>query len=74
MTCREFTEFLSAYLDAELTADERMTFDLHHILSGYGMTWRGEIELSAWELGSGGCAWRPTPGSTGCSGPWGDCS
>ena len=33
--------------------------DLHHILGGYGMTWRGEIELAAWELGSGGCAWRP---------------
>ena len=23
------------------------------------MTWRGEIELAAWELRSGGCAWRP---------------
>jgi len=29
--------------------------DLHHMLSGYPPTWRGEAELAAWELGSGGC-------------------
>ena len=29
--------------------------DLHHMLAGYAPDWRGEIELAAWELGSGGC-------------------
>jgi hypothetical protein len=28
--------------------------DLHHILTEYQTTWRGEAEISAWELGSGG--------------------
>lgn len=28
--------------------------DLHHILTGYPTTWRGEAEISAWEVGSGG--------------------
>ena len=28
--------------------------DLHHVLTGYGADWRGEAEISAWELGSGG--------------------
>ena len=27
--------------------------DLHHVLTGYGADWRGESEISAWELGSG---------------------
>ena len=27
--------------------------DLHHILTGYGTDWRGEFEISAWELGAG---------------------
>lgn len=28
--------------------------DLHHLLTGYATDWRGESEISAWELGSGG--------------------
>lgn len=27
--------------------------DLHHILTGYGTDWPGEIEIGAWELGAG---------------------
>jgi hypothetical protein len=29
--------------------------DLHHLLTGYDTTWTGELEVAAWELGSGGC-------------------
>jgi len=32
--------------------------DLHHMLAGYPPTWRGEAELAAWEMGSGGCRWH----------------
>jgi hypothetical protein len=28
--------------------------DLHHVLTEYNTTWRGEAEISAWEIGSGG--------------------
>ena len=28
--------------------------DLHHVLTEYETTWRGEAEISAWEIGSGG--------------------
>ena len=28
--------------------------DIHHVLTEYPTTWRGEAEISAWELGSGG--------------------
>jgi len=28
--------------------------DLHHIVTEYPTTWRGEAEISAWEVGSGG--------------------
>lgn len=27
--------------------------DLHHVATGYSVDWRGESEISAWELGSG---------------------
>jgi len=27
--------------------------DLHHVATGYSTDWRGEAEISAWELGSG---------------------
>ena len=27
--------------------------DLHHIATGYGTDWRGEAEISAWEIGAG---------------------
>ena len=27
--------------------------DLHHVATGYSTTWRGEAEISAWELGAG---------------------
>jgi len=29
--------------------------DIHHVLTGYETNIRGESELAAWELGSGGC-------------------
>jgi len=28
--------------------------DVHHMLTGYPPTWKGETELAAWEIGSGG--------------------
>ena len=28
--------------------------DLHHVLTEYPTTWRGEAEIAAWEIGSGG--------------------
>ena len=27
--------------------------DVHHVLTGYGTSWRGEGEIAAWELASG---------------------
>ena len=29
--------------------------DVHHMLTGYSTRFRGELELAAWELASGGC-------------------
>jgi hypothetical protein len=29
--------------------------DVHHLLTGYDTNWTGEMEVAAWELGSGGC-------------------
>jgi hypothetical protein len=31
-----------------------MLHDIHHVLTEYPTTWRGEAEISAWEIGSGG--------------------
>ena len=28
--------------------------DLHHVATGYGTDWRGEVEISAWEAGAKG--------------------
>ena len=30
--------------------------DVHHLLTGYDTTWTGEFQVTAWEVGSGGCA------------------
>jgi len=30
--------------------------DIHHLVTGYPTTIRGELEIAGWELGSGGCA------------------
>ncbi len=30
--------------------------DTHHVLTGYGTHFRGEVETAAWELASGGCS------------------
>lgn len=30
--------------------------DVHHVVTGYDTSWKGEFELAGWELGSGGCA------------------
>lgn len=32
--------------------------DIHHMITGYAPTWRGEAALAAWEIGSGGCRWH----------------
>ncbi|MBO0950317.1 hypothetical protein [Fibrella forsythiae] len=32
--------------------------DLHHLLNGYETTWKGEGQVSAWELATGGFGWR----------------
>ena len=32
--------------------------DVHHLISGYDISWRGELALAGWELGSGGCGWH----------------
>jgi len=37
-----------------MRAEALRVHDLHHPLTGYRADWRGEAEISAWELGSGG--------------------
>ena len=32
--------------------------DVHHLVTGYSTSFRGELELAAWELRTGGCAWN----------------
>ena len=32
--------------------------DVHHVLTGYPTTVKGECELASWELASGGCRWN----------------
>ena len=32
--------------------------DVHHMLTGYPPTWKGEAEVAAWEIASGGCGWH----------------
>ena len=32
--------------------------DVHHALTGYPTTLKGECELAGWELASGGCRWN----------------
>lgn len=34
---------------------ELMIHDIHHVATGYDGTWSGEAQISAWEIGSGGC-------------------
>ena len=34
--------------------------DINHFLTGYTMTWKGEFQVSAWELASGGRKGFPT--------------
>jgi hypothetical protein len=29
--------------------------DVHHVMTNYSTGWKGEFELAAWELASGGC-------------------
>src|ERR1043165_4056489 len=31
--------------------------DLHHVLTEYPTTWRGEFEIAAWEVAGGWCWW-----------------
>jgi hypothetical protein len=40
--------------DTRARASALGVHDLHHVLTGYAADWRGESEISAWELGSGG--------------------
>jgi hypothetical protein len=32
--------------------------DIHHMLTGYPPSWKGEAEVAAWEIASGGCGWH----------------
>lgn len=32
--------------------------DVHHMLTGYPPTWKGEAEVAGWEITSGGCGWH----------------
>ncbi len=36
--------------------DSLILHDIHHLVTGYDTSPRGELELAGWELGSGGCA------------------
>lgn len=38
--------------------DSLILHDLHHMVTGYETTWRGELEVAAWELAAGGCGRR----------------
>ena len=38
--------------------DSLALHDAHHLITGYGTDWRGEAEIAAWELASGGCSTR----------------
>jgi hypothetical protein len=40
--------------NSRIRADALRVHDVHHVLTGYGTDWRGESEIAAWELGSGG--------------------
>ena len=33
--------------------------DIHHMLTGYPPSWKGEAEVAGWEIASGGCGWHP---------------
>lgn len=41
-------------VNTKARADALRVHDLHHVLTGYGTSWREESKISAWELGSGG--------------------
>src|SRR5688572_29290296 len=45
--------------NTEARKRELKLHDLHHILTGYPTTWTGEAQISAWEIGSGGCGFQP---------------
>lgn len=40
--------------NVEARAEALRVHDLHHLITGYTTDWRGESEISGWELGSGG--------------------
>lgn len=42
-----------------MRAEALRVHDLHHPLTGYPADWRGEAQISAWELGSGGASGYP---------------
>jgi len=35
--------------------DALLVHDVHHVLTGFDTSYRGEAQLAAWELASGGC-------------------
>lgn len=45
--------------NTRIRAEALRIHDLHHPLTGYRADWRGEAQISAWELGSGGAASYP---------------
>ena len=38
--------------------DALVIHDLHHLVTGYDTDWTGEMEITGWEIGSGGCGRR----------------
>lgn len=52
----EFGPFPYTVPNSRMRADALRVHDLHHPLTGYAADWRGEAQISAWELGSGGAA------------------
>jgi hypothetical protein len=42
-----------AYPNFRARSDAARLHDLHHMLTGYGTDFPGEVEIAAWELGSG---------------------
>lgn len=49
----EFGPVLYRVPNLRARAEALRVHDLHHLVTGYATDWRGESEISAWELGSG---------------------
>jgi ubiquinone biosynthesis protein Coq4 len=50
---RAFGVPVLAFLNTKQRVRSVRFHDVHHVLTGYATTWRGEGEIAAWELASG---------------------